>query len=136
MAEFESAAQLQDLVTPFLQGLVADPELRPKFVAGNTSFQVQYTDPDEVFMLDCTVDPPVVSHGQEASGQDAEVRLTMSADDAHRFWLGKLNVPMAIARRKVKVEGQVSKLLKLLPAITPAFDRYRDYVGDRGYSIG
>ncbi|MDQ2628049.1 MAG: SCP2 sterol-binding domain-containing protein [Actinomycetota bacterium] len=136
MAEFESAAQLHDLVTPFLQGLVADPELRPKFVAGNTSFQVQYTDPDEVFMLDCTVDPPVVSHGQEASGQDAEVRLTMSADDAHRFWLGKLNVPMAIARRKVKVEGQVSKLLKLLPAITPAFDRYRIYVGDRGYSIG
>lgn len=136
MAEFESAAQLHDLVTPFLQGLVADPELRPKFVAGNTSFQVQYTDPDEVFMLDCTVDPPVVSHGQEASGQDAEVRLTMSADDAHRFWLGKLNVPMAIARRKVKVEGQVSKLLKLLPAITPAFDRYRDYVGDRGYPIG
>jgi len=134
MAEFESAAELQQLMTPFLCQLVADPELRPKFVAGNTSFQVQYTDPDELFMLDCTVDPPAVFDGHDAAGRDAEVRLTMSADDAHRFWLGKLNVPMAIARRKVKVEGAIPKLLKLLPAITPAFDRYRNYVGDKGYS--
>ncbi|MGV0715528.1 SCP2 sterol-binding domain-containing protein [Mycolicibacterium sp. XJ662] len=135
MAEFQSAEQLQQFVTPFLRQLVSDPELRPKFVAGDTSFRVQYTDPDEVFMLDCTVDPPVVFDGDDAAGREAEVLLTMSASDAHRFWLGKLNVPMAIARRKVKVEGSVPKLLKLLPAITPAFDRYREYADANGYSV-
>jgi putative sterol carrier protein len=102
-------------------------------VAGDTSFKVQYTGPDALFLLDCTVDPPVVYAGNQAEDRESELKLSMSADDGHKFWLGDLNVPMALARRKVKVEGPVGKLLKLLPAITPAFERYQTYATAKGY---
>ena len=57
----------------------------------------------------------------------------MSSDDGHKFWLGELNIPMAMARRKVKVEGPVGKLLKLLPAMQPAFAMYRTFLTERGH---
>lgn len=133
MSVFDTSDELTSFVTPFLEQIVADPELRPKFVAGDTSFKVQYTGPDALFLLDCTVDPPAVYAGDQAADRESELKLSMSADDGHKFWLGDLNVPMALARRKVKVEGPVGKLLKLLPAITPAFERYEAYTMAKGY---
>ena len=133
MSVFDTSDELTSFVTPFLEQIVADPDLRPKFVAGDTSFKVQYTGPDALFLLDCTVDPPVVYAGEQADKRESELKLSMSADDGHKFWLGDLNVPMALARRKVKVEGPVGKLLKLLPAITPAFERYQTYATAKGY---
>ena len=41
---------------------------------------------------------------------------------------------MAIARRKVKIEGSVGTLLKLLPALQPAFGMYRDFLMQQGMS--
>lgn len=96
---------------------------------------MQYTGPDALFLLDCTVDPPVVYAGEEAAARESELKLSMSADDGHKFWLGALNVPMALARKKVKVEGPVGKLLKLLPAITPAFEQYQTYTATKGYPV-
>ncbi|KXF55782.1 hypothetical protein AXA44_36740 [Rhodococcus sp. SC4] len=132
MAVFESSEQLYGVITPFMEQVTTDAELQPKFVAGNTSFKVKYTDPDALFLLDCTVDPPVIYTDEEAEKRDAEVALVMSADDGHKFWLGQLNIPMALARRKVKVDGPVGKLLGLLPAITPAFGKYRPYAAEKG----
>ena len=133
MPVFHTSAELLDFVTPFLEQIVADPDLRPKFVAGDTSFKVHYTGPDALFLLDCTVDPPVVYTGDRADARESELTLSMSADDGHKFWLGDLNVPLALARTKVKVEGPVGKLLKLLPAITPAFGQYQTYSAAKGY---
>lgn len=133
MGTFATADELTEFAAPFLRKIVADPDLRPKFVAGDTSFKVQYTKPDALFLLDCTVDPPAVYAGEEAETRESELKLSMSADDGHKFWLGSLNVPMALARRKVKVEGPVGKLLKLLPAITPAFEQYQAYAAGKGY---
>jgi len=58
--------------------------------------------------------------------------MSMSADDGHKFWLGELNIPMAMARGKVKVGGPVGKLLRLLPAMQPAFTIYRTFLQERG----
>ena len=120
------------VMVPFLSELITDPEVRPKFVAGNTSFKVHYTDPDVLLMLDCTQDPPTLQTGADAERAVAEVSLTMSADDGHKFWLGDMNMAMAVARRKVKVNGPVGKLLGLLPALQPAFVRYQGVARAQG----
>jgi hypothetical protein len=39
---------------------------------------------------------------------------------------------MAMARRKVKIEGSVATLLKMLPAMQPAFSMYPDYLTQQG----
>jgi putative sterol carrier protein len=66
--------------------------------------------------------------GQVDCGQtsmEPEVVMTMDADTAHRFWLGKVNVTVALARGQMKARGPVAKILKLVPLTKPVFPRYR-----------
>jgi putative sterol carrier protein len=51
--------------------------------------------------------------------------MSMEADTAHKFWLGKVNVTMAMARGQIKAKGPVAKILKLVPLVKPVFPRYR-----------
>ena len=50
----------------------------------------------------------------------------MKADDANKFWLGKLNLVMAMAKGQVRAKGSVPEMLKMLPwpsRSTPAMRR-------------
>lgn len=132
MAVFSSTEEAEKVFGEFFEQIVVDPDLRPKFVAANTSFRANYTDPDSTLSLDATQDPPVVKTGADAKADSVEVEMNMSADNGHRFWLGDLNIPMALARGKVKVHGPVGKLLKLLPAMQPAFAMYKAFLQERG----
>ena len=48
----------------------------------------------------------------------------MDADTAHRFWLGKVNVTVALARGQISARGPVAKILKLVPLVKPVQGRY------------
>jgi len=135
MTTFESSDDMYAVFTPFMQSLTTDPVVGRKFVAAKTSFRVNHTDPDGVFLLDATVDPPVLYVGDAAVGREAEVDLTMSAEDGHRFWLGQLNLPVALAKRKVKVSGGVTRLMGLVPALQPAYELYRKHLVGIGREV-
>jgi putative sterol carrier protein len=131
MATFANAQQVYDTIGLFLDQITKDPELGPKFVAADTSFLVRYTDPDCTMLVDATIDPPVVTMNPDpATG--TEISLEMAADDGHEFWLGKLNMALALAKGKVKVTGPISKIMKLLPAMRPAFPKYQAFLTERG----
>ena len=132
MPVFGSTEEAEDVFATFMAEVSSDDDLRPKFVKANTSFRVNYVEPACVISLDATQDPPVVKSGDAARAADVQVEMSMSADDAHKFWLGELNVPMAMAKKKITVQGPIGKLLKMLPALQPAFSRYRVYLQDRG----
>ncbi|GAA5156566.1 hypothetical protein GCM10023321_32490 [Pseudonocardia eucalypti] len=132
MPVFSSQQEAEQVLSEFLEHITSDPELRPKFVAAATSFRANYHDPDCFVSLATTVDPPAVRSGDAAKAKEVDVNMFMSADDGHKFWLGQLNLPMALARKKVRVEGQIPKLLKLLPAMQPAFGMYRTFLKERG----
>ena len=63
---------------------------------------------------------------------EPEVIMTMDADTAHKFWLGKVNVTMALAKGQMKAKGPVAKILKLVPLAKSAFPRYRQMLADAG----
>jgi putative sterol carrier protein len=130
VATFASAQQVYDTIGTFLDQITKDEDLRPKFVAADTSFHVIYSDPECDMLVDCTVDPPVVTM---APGYDvkSEIELSMAADDGHQFWLGQLNMALALAKGKVKVKGPISKIMKLLPAMRPAFPKYKAFLAER-----
>jgi hypothetical protein len=48
----------------------------------------------------------------------------MSTETANRYFQGKENVAMAIARRRIKTGGDVRAALEILPITKPVFDRY------------
>ena len=131
MATFANAQQVYDTIGLFLDQITKDPDLGPKFVAADTSFLVQYTDPDCSMLVDATVDPPVVTMNPDPA-RETEISLAMAADDGHDFWLGNLNMALALAKGKVKVTGPISKIMKLLPAMRPAFPKYKAFLAERG----
>ena len=131
MATFVNAQQVYDTMGLFLDQITKDPELQPKFVAAQTSFLVRYTDPACTILVDATVDPPVVTTNPDPSTA-AEITLDMSADDGHAFWTGNLNMAIALAKGRVKVSGPIAKIMKLLPAMKPAFPKYKAFIEERG----
>jgi putative sterol carrier protein len=133
MAMFSSADEIHATLGAFLAEITQDAEMRPKFTASGTSFLVTYHDPEARTLVDCTQDPPVVTN-DPPEGAAAEINLGMSADDAHRFWQGKLNMTVALAKKQVQVSGPMGKMLKLLPAMRPAFPRYREFLEANGFS--
>ena len=130
MATVANAQQVYDTIGAFLDQLTKDPDIGPKFVAADTSFHVVYSDPDCDMLVDCTIDPPVVTM---APGEvKSEIELSMAADDGHQFWMGQLNMALALAKGKVGVKGPISKIMKLLPAMRPAFPKYKAFLAERG----
>lgn len=129
MSQFATADEVYATIGAFLTQITQEEEMRAKFVAANTSFRVTYHDPEAVMVVDCTQDPPVVTCGDTET--PAEIDLKMSADDGHSFWTGTLNMTVALAKKKVQVAGPMSKMMKLLPAMRPAFPKYKAFLAEK-----
>ena len=59
---------------------------------------------------------------------EAKVRLTMDSETANRYFQGKENMAMAIARRRIKAGGDVAAALTIIPLTKPVFARYRQMI--------
>jgi hypothetical protein len=124
MAFFRDSTEIYELIGGLFRELADDPDLERKFRATNTTVQYRYSDPDAQITVRTCEDAPVqIDLGD--SDLEAQVVMTMSADVAHRFWLGKLNVTTALARGQMHAKGPVAKVLKLVPLLRPAFPLYR-----------
>jgi len=88
------------------------------------------TEPDAEIVIDFP--QAKVLTGAAADGVDSTVQLTMSAENNNKFWQGKLNFTMAMAQRKVKMEGNRTAALKLLPLTGPLFQAYRETLKAEG----
>ncbi|HVW34667.1 MAG TPA: SCP2 sterol-binding domain-containing protein [Acidimicrobiia bacterium] len=133
MPTFQSPDEVYTIMGTFLAEITTTPDMKPKFTNADTSFLVNYTDPTCRILVDCTQDPPVVTNDVPEDAP-AEIRLGMSADDAHKFWQGKLNMTVALAKKQVQVAGPMAKMMKLLPALRPAFPRYVEFLKANGHS--
>ena len=54
--------------------------------------------------------------------------MTMSSETANRYFQGKENVAIAIARRRIKAGGDVKAALAIIPITKPLFERYREMI--------
>lgn len=131
MAYFKTTEELNEVLVNFLSEAMQDLEVGKKFAATETVFRVDYSDPDSVMWVDCRQFPPAVRLGT-ADEDEAVITMAMSADDGHKFWLGRLNMTTALAKRQVAVKGPVTTIMKLLPAVKPVFSRYEAHVRDIG----
>ena len=58
--------------------------------------------------------------------------MSLSADDAHRSWSNKLNPVMAITRKKIRVKGSATGLLKLAPKLKKIAEIYEQILREEG----
>lgn len=133
MGYFKDAQDVYDTIGKLHQDLAADEELAPKFRQANTIVRYQYSDPDAVVTVRLQEDQPGdVDFGE--SEMEPEVTMSMAADTAHKFWLGQVNVTVALARGQIKATGPVAKILKLVPLTKPVFPRYKAQLEAQGRS--
>jgi putative sterol carrier protein len=131
LAYFKDDQEVYQYLGKLFQDLADDDELAPKFRKANTIVQYQYRNPESqitVKLLDG-------EDGQVDLGPTElapEVIMSMEADTAHKFWLGKVNVTVALARGQIKAKGPVAKILKLVPLVKPVFPRYKAQLEDAG----
>src|SRR3954454_8834549 len=59
-----------------------------------------------------------------------KVKMEMSSETANKYFQGKENVAMAIARRRIKTGGDVKAALSLIPITKPIYARYHDMLVD------
>ena len=131
MGYFKDEGEVYRFIGRLFQELVEDPELGPRFHASNTTVQYVMRNPDSQITVDMRTDQPMrVDLGP--TDLEPEVEMTLDADTAHRFWLGKVNVTVALARGQIKAKGPVAKVLRLVPLVKPVFPRYEQMLRDAG----
>jgi putative sterol carrier protein len=131
MPYFKDADEVYAYIGRLFEELAADDELGPKLRKANTIVQYQYRNPESQVTVRVREDEePKVDLGD--TELEPEVVMTMEADTAHRFWLGKVNVTVALARGQMKAKGPVAKILKLVPLVKPVFPRYRKMLEESG----
>jgi len=121
---FKDDQEVYQYIGKLFADLANDPELSPKFRRADTIVQYRYSNPDSQI----TVNMKEGEDGQVDFGETAmepEIVMSMEADTAHKFWLGKVNVTMALAKGQMKAKGPVAKILKLVPLVKPVFPRYQ-----------
>ena len=133
MAYFKDDQEVYQYIGKLFEDLAEDDELAPKFRKANTIVQYQYRNPESQITVRLTEDEePRVDLGP--SDLEPEVVMSMEADTAHKFWLGKVNVTVALARGQMKAKGPVAKILKLVPLTKPIFPRYKAQLEAQGRS--
>ncbi|MDQ3587281.1 MAG: SCP2 sterol-binding domain-containing protein [Actinomycetota bacterium] len=131
MAYFKDADEVYRFIGRLFEDLADDEELAPKFRQADTVVRYAYRDPDSTI----TVQLLEGEDGRVDFGEtdlEPEVVMSMDADTAHKFWLGEVNVTVALARGQMKAKGPVAKILKLLPLVKPVFPRYRAMLEEAG----
>lgn len=86
--------------------------------------------PNCSFWVDCRGGELKTGPGKPADEPD--LTMSLSADDAHRSWSNKLNPVMAITRKKIRVKGSATGLLKLAPKLKKVAELYVSLLKDMG----
>ncbi|MCP4552900.1 MAG: SCP2 sterol-binding domain-containing protein, partial [Bacteroidetes bacterium] len=107
-----------------------DPELRAVGEGLGKTVSFNYSDPDSQVWIKSLDGGIEWGEGQAPSEPDVE--LSLSADDGHKVWCNKLNLLMAIGRKKIKIKGNPAQLLKLAPMIKKATPHYYEVLREMG----
>lgn len=133
MGVFKDEDEVYRYLGKIFQVSLADPELGPKLRKVGSVLKLNQADPESTIVID--FGEGVVQLGRDGGTQvtrpiDAE--LEMLADTAHRFWLGKVNVALAMARGQIKTKGKVSAVMKVVPITKPLFGTYENILREAG----
>jgi hypothetical protein len=132
---FKSADECREVIGRAFELMSTDPDMGPKLREADTPQRWEFPD------LDLVVNVTVADGGPEGNlrwawsddvSWEPEVLMTMDSAVANRYFQGKENIAMAVARRRIKTSGNVKKALALVPVTKPVFAKYREML-ERDY---
>jgi hypothetical protein len=126
-AEFRSPKEFRDVIDRIFTMMDEDPEMGPKLRDADVPQRFEFTDVDMVMNIRAAAgDEDGNLHWEWTDDVDWEpkVRMAMSSETANKYFQGKENIPIAIARRRIKAGGDVKAALSLIPVTKPIYARY------------
>jgi hypothetical protein len=131
MSAFRSPKEFREVMDRIFSLMDEDPDMGPKLRDADVPQRFEFED------LDLVVNIRAATPNEQANlvwvwsddvAWDARVQMKMSSETANRYFQGKENVAMAIARRRIKTGGDVKAALALIPITKPLFAHYRELV--------
>ena len=129
MSPFSSEQEFRAVMDKVFTIMSTDPEMGPKLRDAQVPQRFEFPDQDAVVNItydDSGGDQNLKWKWSDAVDWDPQVEMTMDSDVANKYFQGKENAPMALARRRIKSSGDIKAALKLMPITKPVFDQYRE----------
>ncbi len=125
---FRSAEEFIELMDRVFTMMSEDPEVGPRLRDADVPQRMEF--PDLALVLNVRaahVDEQgcLVWTWSDDIDWTPRVRLTMSSEVANRYFQGRENVPIAVARRRIRAGGDLRATLELIPMTKPVYARYR-----------
>jgi hypothetical protein len=131
MSAFKSSKEFREVMDRVFALMDEDPDMGPRLRDADVPQRFEFEDFDLVVNVraaDSGEARNLVWAWSDDVDWEPKVRMTMSSETANRYFQGRENVPMAIARRRIKAGGDVRAALALMPITKPVFARYRELV--------
>jgi hypothetical protein len=130
---FPSAAEFREVIDAALSELDSDERTGPLIRA--TGMRMRFELPDISTVLNVAVGEATGKHLRwgfsDGSEWDPKLRMRMDSDVANRFLQGRESLAIAIARGRVRCEGEPRYTLLYIPALRLLVDPYRHAVRRR-----
>jgi SCP-2 sterol transfer family protein len=130
MAGFSSPEEFREVMDKVFTIMSTDPEMGPKLRDARVPQRFEFPDQDAVVNItfDESGEQNLRWKWSDAVEWDPKVEMTMDSDVANKYFQGRENVPMALARRRIKSSGDIKAALKLIPITKPVFGKYRELI--------
>jgi hypothetical protein len=125
---FDSPAEFKAVMDRVFAMMDDDPDMGPKLRDADVPMRYEFEDVDLVANIRAArADEGGNLHWEWTDDVDWEprVKMAMSSETANKYFQGKENIALAIARRRIKSGGDVKAALALMPVTKPVFARYR-----------
>jgi hypothetical protein len=130
MTVFSSPEEFREVMDRTFSIMSEDPEMGPRLREADTPQRFAFTDLDLVVNIRAgqADEPNLAWEWSDEVAWEPRVRMEMSSETANRYFQGKENVAIAIARRRIKAGGDVKAALAIIPITRPLFERYREMI--------
>jgi hypothetical protein len=128
---FTSTKEFRSIMDRVFTMMSEDPEMGPRLRDADVPQRFEFEDVDLVMNIRAGHPPEEENLHWEWTDEvdwSPRVRMTMSSETANRYFQGKENVALAIARRRIKTGGDIRAALELIPITRPIYERYRAVV--------
>jgi len=127
-ASFGSPKEFKAVIDRVFAMMSEDPEMGPQLRNADVPMRYEFEDVDLVANIRAArpdEDGNLRWEWSDDVSWEPKVKLTMSSETANKYFQGKENVPLALARRRIKSGGDVKAALALMPITKPVFPQYR-----------
>jgi hypothetical protein len=130
MTEFTSAEEFREVMDRTFALMSEDPEMGPGLRDADTPQRFEFTDLDLVVNVRAGApgEPNLAWEWSDDIDWEPRVKMSMSSETANKYFQGKENIAIAIARRRIKAGGDVKAALAIIPITKPLYARYREMV--------